>query len=240
MRWGCARQAVSALPRGASDRNFRMDIMPVSDGAVLAAVDLACVRNDRLLFQELGFALSSGRLLKVEGPNGAGKTSLLRILAGLAAPEEGGVHWNGLEIARHPAEYAMDRRYLGHHNGHSLALTARENLRLAAMLQGSSLSQPRLDDFLAVVGLADAMETPVLRLSSGQRRRLALARLLLGRARVWILDEPLNALDEEGRALVNRLLTDHLEQGGVAVVSTHQPLSLPVQIRQQTLCLAAP
>jgi heme exporter protein A len=217
-----------------------MDIMPVSDGAVLAAVDLACIRNDRLLFQGLGFVLSPGRLLKVEGPNGAGKTSLLRILAGLAAPEEGGVHWNGHEIARHHAEYAMDRRYLGHHNGHSLALTARENLRLAAVLQGASLPQPRLDAFLAVVGLAHAMETPVLRLSSGQRRRLALARLLLGRARVWILDEPLNALDGDGRALVNHLLTDHLEQGGVAVVSTHQPLSLPAKIRQQTLSLAAP
>lgn len=214
--------------------------MPVSDGAVLAAVDLACIRNDRLLFQGLEFVLSPGRLLKVEGPNGAGKTSLLRILAGLAVPEEGGVRWNGHEIARHPAEYAMDRRYLGHHNGHSLALTARENLRLAAVLQGASLPQPRLDALLAVVGLAHAMETPVLRLSSGQRRRLALARLLLGRARVWILDEPLNALDGDGRALVNHLLTDHLEQGGVAVVSTHQPLSLPAQIRQQTLSLAAP
>jgi heme exporter protein A len=215
-----------------------MDIMPVSDGAVLAAVDLACIRNDRLLFQGLGFVLSPGRLLKVEGPNGAGKTSLLRILAGLALPEEGGVRWNGHEIARHPAEYAMDRRYLGHHNGHSLALTARENLRLAAVLQGASLPPPRLDALLAVVGLAHAMETPVVRLSSGQRRRLALARLLLGRARVWILDEPLNALDGDGRALVNQLLTDHLEQGGVAVVSTHQPLSLPAQLRQQTLSLA--
>lgn len=214
--------------------------MPVSDGTVLAAVDLTCIRNDRLLFQGLGFVLSPGRLLKVEGPNGAGKTSLLRILAGLALPEEGSVRWNGHEIARHPAEYAMDRRYLGHHNGHSLALTARENLRLAAVLQGASLPQPRLDALLAIVGLAHAMETPVVRLSSGQRRRLALARLLLGRARVWILDEPLNALDGEGRALVNQLLTDHLEQGGVAVVSTHQPLSLPAQLRQQTLSLATP
>jgi heme exporter protein A len=214
--------------------------MPANGGAVLAAVDLACVRNDRLLFQRLGFALDSGELLRVEGPNGAGKTSLLRILAGLAAPEEGSVRWDGHEIARHRADYATDRRYLGHHNGHSLALTARENLHLAAALQGASLPQAKLDSFLAVVGLARTMETPVLRLSSGQRRRLALARLLLGTARIWILDEPLNALDADGRALVTQLLTAHLARGGVAVVSTHQPLAMPVGVRQQTLTLAAP
>ncbi|MES1992195.1 MAG: cytochrome c biogenesis heme-transporting ATPase CcmA [Pseudomonadota bacterium] len=214
--------------------------MPANGGAVLAAVDLACVRNDRLLFQRLGFALDSGELLRVEGPNGAGKTSLLRILAGLAAPEEGSVRWDGHEIARHRADYATDRRYLGHHNGHSLALTARENLHLAAALQGASLPKAKLDSFLAVVGLARTMETPVLRLSSGQRRRLALARLLLGTARIWILDEPLNALDADGRALATQLLTAHLARGGVAVVSTHQPLAMPVGVRQQTLTLAAP
>ena len=214
--------------------------MPANGGAVLAAVDLACVRNDRLLFQRLGFALDSGELLRVEGPNGAGKTSLLRILAGLAAPEEGSVRWDGHEIARHRADYATDRRYLGHHNGHSLALTARENLHLAAALQGASVPKAELDAFLALVGLARAMETPVLRLSSGQRRRLALARLLLGTARIWILDEPLNALDADGRALVTQLLTAHLARGGVAVVSTHQPLAMPVGVRQQTLTLAAP
>lgn len=213
--------------------------MPVSDGAVLAAVDLACVRNDRLLFQGLGFVLSAGWLLKVEGPNGAGKTSLLRILAGLAPPEEGSVHWNGQAIARHHAEYAADRCYLGHHNGHSLALTARENLRLAAVLQGVGLPQQALDPILAKVGLAQAAAIPVQRLSSGQRRRLALARLLLGQVRVWILDEPLNALDGDGRALVNQLLADHLGRGGVAVLSTHQPLNLPASTRQQTLSLAA-
>ena len=206
---------------------------------IMAAVNLSCVRNDRLLFQRLAFAIEPGEILRVEGPNGAGKTSLLRILAGIAAPEDGSVLWGGRDIARHRAEYALDRRYLGHHNGHSLALTARENLRLAAALQGESPASGGLDARLAVVGLAQAAETPVLQLSSGQRRRLALARLLLGPARIWILDEPLNALDAEGRALVARLLAEQATRGGIAVVSTHQPLAMPAGVRQQTLTLAA-
>lgn len=206
---------------------------------LLAAVDLCCVRSDRLLFQGLAFALRPGTLITVEGPNGAGKTSLLRILAGLAMPEDGEVRWQGQPIARHAAEYATDRRYLGHHNGHSLALTVRENLRVAAALQGVGQPTAELDAVLETVGLAHVPDTPVARLSSGQRRRLALARLLLGRAGVWILDEPLNALDRAGWTLVNRMLADHLSRQGVAVVSTHHALALPATVRQQTLTLAA-
>jgi len=216
-----------------------MNAVAMAPRAVMAAVHLSCVRNDRLLFQRLAFAIEPGEILRVEGPNGAGKTSLLRILAGIAAPEDGSVLWDGRDIARYRAEYALDRRYLGHHNGHSLALTARENLRLAAALQGESPASEGLDECLAVVGLAQAAVTPVLQLSSGQRRRLALARLLLGPARIWILDEPLNALDAEGRALVARLLAEQATRGGIAVVSTHQPLATPAGVRQQTLTLAA-
>ncbi|MDY6956409.1 MAG: cytochrome c biogenesis heme-transporting ATPase CcmA [Pseudomonadota bacterium] len=213
--------------------------MASEEKPLLAAVDLCCVRSDRLLFQGLGFALRPGTLIKVAGPNGAGKTSLLRILAGLAQPEDGEVQWRGQPIAHHAAEYATDRRYLGHHNGHSLALTVRENLRVAAALQGVEQSAAERDVILETVGLAHVPDTPVARLSSGQRRRLALARLLLGRAGVWILDEPLNALDRAGQTLVNGMLAEHLSRQGVAVVSTHHPLALPSPARQQTLTLAA-
>ncbi|HMM45086.1 MAG TPA: cytochrome c biogenesis heme-transporting ATPase CcmA [Candidatus Macondimonas sp.] len=212
--------------------------MPLTDEALLAAVDLACVRGDRLLFEGLSFALVPGTVLKVEGPNGAGKTSLLRVLAGLLRPEAGSVTWRGQGIAACAGDYAGDRRYVGHQNGLGLALTARENLRLAAVLQGAALDSAALDTVLETVGLPCAGDIPAVRLSSGQRRRLALARLLLGQAGVWILDEPLNALDRNGHALVGRLLTDHLMGNGVAVISTHQTLTLPAGVRQQTLTLA--
>lgn len=213
--------------------------MALTDEALLAARDLVSVRGDRLLFQGLSFALLPGTLLKVEGPNGAGKTSLLRILAGLLRPETGSVTWRGQDIAARPGDYAGDRRYIGHQNGHGLALTARENLRVAAALQGVVSDAASLETVLAAVGLSHAGATPAVRLSSGQRRRLALARLLLGKAGIWILDEPLNALDRDGQALVSRLLTDHLMSDGVAVISTHQPLTLSAGLRQQTLTLAA-
>lgn len=212
--------------------------MPLTDGALLAAVDLACVRGDSLLFQGLSFALVPGTVLKVEGPNGAGKTSLLRILAGLLRPEAGSVLWHGRDIAACAGDYAADRRYIGHQNGLGLALTARENLRVAAALQGIDGGAISFDAVLEAVGLPQAGDIPAVRLSSGQRRRLALARLLMGQAGVWILDEPLNALDRNGQALVSRLLTDHLMGDGVAVISTHQALTLPAGIRQQTLTLA--
>ena len=212
--------------------------MPLNDEALLAASELACVRGDSLLFQGLSFSLSPGTALKVEGPNGTGKTSLLRILAGLLRPEAGSVTWRGQGIDDCAADYAADRRYIGHQNGLGLALTARENLRLAAVLQGAALDSASLEAVLGTVGLPRAGDTPAVRLSSGQRRRLALARLLLGQAGVWIVDEPLNALDRNGHALVTRLLTDHLMGGGIAVISTHQILPLPTGIRQQTLTLA--
>lgn len=208
-----------------------------NEAATLAAIDLACVRGDRSLFQGLSFALVRGTLLKVEGPNGVGKTSLLRILAGLARPEEGEVRWNGKAIGGGP-DFAADRRYLGHHNGHGLALTVRENLRVAAALQGAPCAGASLEQAMETVGLAHAGDSPVARLSSGQRRRLALARLILGAAGVWILDEPLNALDRAGQVLFGGLLRDHLLGRGVAVISTHQTLTLPAGIRQQTLTLA--
>ena len=212
--------------------------MPLNDEAPLAVSNLACVRGDSLLFQGLSFALLPGTVLKVEGPNGAGKTSLLRILAGLLRPEAGSVLWRGQDIAACAAEYAADRRYIGHQNGHGLALTARENLRVAAALQGIDGGAVSLDSVLEAVGLPQAGDTPAVRLSSGQRRRLALARLLLGQADIWMLDEPLNALDREGQALVSRMLTHHLRRDGVAVISTHQALTLSASIRQQTLTLA--
>ncbi|HXF07962.1 MAG TPA: cytochrome c biogenesis heme-transporting ATPase CcmA [Candidatus Acidoferrales bacterium] len=212
--------------------------MSLTDEALLAAVDLACVRGDRLLFEGLSFALAPGTVLKVEGPNGAGKTSLLRILAGLLRPEAGSVLWRGRDIAACAGDYAADRRYIGHQNGLGLALTARENLRVAAALQGIDGGAVSLDAVLEAVGLPQTGNIPAVRLSSGQRRRLALARLLMGQAGVWILDEPLNALDRYGQALVSRLLTDHLMGDGVAVISTHQALTLPAGVRQQMLTLA--
>lgn len=200
---------------------------------------LQCIRADELIFSDIEIAVAGGEVLQVLGPNGSGKTSLLRILCGLALPSAGTVRWNGAEIQAQAGDYRRRLCYLGHLNGVANALTARENLRFALAL-GVARSDADPERALMRAGLAELAGIPARRLSAGQRQRLALSRLMLQDASVWILDEPLAALDASGKRLLETLLIEHAAGGGLAVVSTHQALALPDPILRQFHLAAAP
>ena len=192
---------------------------------MLTATDLACFRGDRLLFRDLNLKVNAGQALQVRGPNGCGKTTLLRILCGLTMLEAGTIHWRGRELRSHDPDYLRDLRYIGHSDGVKLVLTPRENLRIAMALD-SLVEEAALEGALTRLGLADFMDVPCRTLSAGQRRRVALARLTLGSARLWLLDEPFTALDSAGHDSVQALLETHLAGGGCAVLTSHQPIRL--------------
>lgn len=192
----------------------------------LAVHDLACARGDRLLFRDMNFIVQTGELLLVQGGNGQGKTSLLRLLTGLARPEEGDVLWRGETIHRQAEAYHAEMVYLGHANGVKDDLDPVENLRFADGLQGRRFDEPRAIATLNQLGLDRCLDLPCRVLSFGQRRRVALAALLLAGAALWILDEPLTGLDVHAVALMEGLIRDHLDAGGLVVATTHQALNL--------------
>ena len=193
---------------------------------MLSAHELACERGERLLFKSLGFELGNGEALLVRGGNGRGKTSLLRILCGLSAPAAGIVRWRGEPIDRAREQYGREMAYLGHANGIKDDLTPMENLRIAAALGGRCLDDAAATAALERVGLSHCLDFPTRVLSFGQRRRVALAGLMTAGALLWILDEPLTGLDVDGVAMVERMIRDHVAAGGMAVMTTHQPLAL--------------
>jgi heme exporter protein A len=193
---------------------------------VLTVHDLACERSERVLFKGLDFDLGEGEALLVRGGNGHGKTSLLRILCGLSQPAVGEVRWRGEPIAREHERYCQEMAYVGHANGIKDDLTPLENLRLAAALDGRELELPVAMAALQQVGLSRCLELPARVLSFGQRRRVALAGLMTAGAMLWILDEPLTGLDVNGVAMVESLIRDHVMSGGMAIMTTHQPLVL--------------
>ena len=193
---------------------------------MLFAHDLACERGERLLFKNLGFELGAGEALLVRGGNGHGKTSLLRILCGLSQPAAGEVRWRDHPISSEHELYCREMAYVGHVNGIKDDLTPLENLRLAAALDGRELDLPVAVAALEQVGLSRCMDFPARVLSFGQRRRVALAGLMTAGALLWILDEPLTGLDVHGVAMVEKLIRDHVVAGGMAIMTTHQPLAL--------------
>ncbi len=198
---------------------------------MLEANHLECTRGDRTLFRDLSFALAPTQLVHLAGANGTGKTSLLRILCGLLSPVHGEVRWGGRPIASVREEYAAQLLYVGHANAVKDELTALENLEIGTTLAGRSCTRAAalqaLDDF----GVARCAHLPARALSQGQRRRVSLARLALGagaesRARLWILDEPLAALDTAAVAYLEDLIANHVNGGGMVVLTTHQPLAV--------------
>lgn len=194
---------------------------------LLETRDLGCQRNNRVLFEQLDIRLEGGQMLLVEGANGSGKTSLLRILTGLRLADSGEVLWRGETIDRLAGDYFEQVSYVGHHDGLKRELSCLENLRLArAMGIPSSLS---LDDALQQVRLYDYGDTEVSQLSAGQQRRLALARLLVTDASLWILDEPFTSLDKDSMALFETLFERQLQQRGIIVMTSHHAVALPEQ-----------
>ncbi len=191
----------------------------------LTADNLACTRGYRDLFSGLNFNLQAGDVLRVEGENGAGKTSLLRILAGLAQPIKGNVLWNGRKIKDPEACYFQNLLYLGHKANIKFELTPIENLCMAKALFGSKLENG-IEEALYQLGLYGFEEVPSGNLSAGQKRRVALAQLLLTNARLWILDEPYTSLDVKAVAYLESVFQKHVKDGGTLIITSHQPVNI--------------
>ena len=192
---------------------------------MLKAQSITCVRGDRLLFQDLSLQVHPGEAYQIQGGNGVGKTTLLRILCGLSLPESGEVFWNAASIREDPEKFQSDLVYIGHSNGIKLDLTPKENLAFALTLH-SGTPDVSIDEALDRVGLSGSQHLLCRVLSAGQRRRVAIARLYLSRAPLWVLDEPLGAIDAAGVEAIENVIETHLGQGGMTVFTTHQPLRL--------------
>ncbi len=189
---------------------------------MLEAHDLACIRGERRLFRKLSFNTTAGQLLHVQGANGSGKTSLLRLLAGLALPSAGEVRWRGQPVRREREAFARELLYLGHLPALKDELSARDNLAWQQRLAGNQQDASALEQALAQMGLAREIDLPVRRLSAGQRRRAALARLhLAAAAPLWILDEPFTALDAAAVQTLSGVIAQHVATGGCVVLTTH-------------------
>lgn len=206
---------------------------------MLEAKDLTCIRDDRVLFSRLSLRMAPGDIVQVTGANGSGKTSLLKILAGLIRPESGDVRWQARDIRRFAAEYYRDLLYIGHQAGIKLALTPLENLAFYQAAAGSARQDQAIWRALEQAGLAGYEDVPAAGLSSGQQRRIALARLWLSPASLWILDEPFSALDRDGIARLLARFAAHGAAQGMVLFSNHHALPDSGRL-MRVLSLASP
>ena len=192
----------------------------------LEVTNLQCIRGEKELFSGLSFALKSKQLMRVEGQNGTGKTTLLRTLCGLYQADTGEVSWHDTPIKKQAEDYLKDLFFLGHHNAIKADLSALENLGINTALAGSKYSEEVLLQALDDMGLFGSEYKPTAHLSQGQKRRVALAALLLSKAKLWILDEPFVALDGFAVKLLQEVIAKHVENGGMVILTTHQEVPL--------------
>lgn len=200
---------------------------PTSAVTALEAREIACVRGERELFAGLNLQVLPGQCLHIRGENGVGKTSLLRLLTGLASPESGEILWNGHSIKKDVSAYHGQLLFLGHRDALKEDLSALENLRLYSAIDGIALSDRDAFASLWRFGLKGREDLPVNCLSAGQKKRVLMARMVTRRAQVWVLDEPFNALDTHAVLELQGLIAEHLESGGLAILTSHQPLTIP-------------
>ncbi len=198
---------------------------------MLEIQSLECVRDDRLLFSDLNFSLAEAEVLQIEGANGCGKTSLLRIICGLRLAEAGQVLWNGESIVSNRENYYASMVYIGHLPCIKGDLTVLENVHSLLDTRSLRLSNSEIETVLEKVGLASYEDVPGKALSSGQRRRILLAFVELARAKLWILDEPLTALDVQGVDLMESMIIEHQQAGGSVIFTTHHGMQLGCKMR---------
>jgi len=194
---------------------------------MLEASHLECQRGDRRLFAGVDFRLDAGEMLFLQGKNGSGKTTLLRMICGLSHPVSGEIRWKGESIHALGETFREELCYLGHLNAIKEELTPLENLSASAKLAGEALNEDEALDALEVVGLLGREDLACKYLSQGQKRRVALSRLVHEKRALWVLDEPFVALDVAAVSWLAGLIGAHLQRGGLAVLTTHQTVDIP-------------
>ena len=200
---------------------------------MLEVRELECVRGDHRLFKGLNFTLQPGELLHLRGKNGSGKTSLLRTICGLTTPADGEVLWKGENIRSLRDDFNRGLTYLGHLNGIKGELSALENLQVSCSLSGSKVPENQILDALQHIGLGGREDLPTKVLSQGQKRRVALARLLITQCTLWVLDEPFTALDVNAVDLLKGLIAKHIQAGGMAILTTHQYVEIDAGVLKE-------
>lgn len=198
---------------------------------MLRVIQLSFERNEQFLFKDVSFTLSSGHVLQIRGPNGAGKTTLLRLLAGLLTPTQGTICWQGQPIHELDSDYKRQVLFISTQANIRGHLTVEENLRLLGALRGFFLND-KLAVLLKQLNLSNLRNCLANQLSSGQQRRIALAQLALLPLPLWILDEPLTALDAAGRQWVQTQIMHHSQQGGATIIATHHSLQLDMPVHE--------
>jgi heme exporter protein A len=196
---------------------------------------LACVRGERRLFSAVSVTVSAGTVMRVAGDNGSGKTSLLRLVAGLSDPAAGQVLWAGADTRREREAFQRDLVYLGHASGIKDELDAVENLMANCALTDEAVTVAQAQAALGAMGLGERLLLECKVLSAGQRRRVALARLLVTRKRLWLLDEPFSALDPRAVELLAGAVATHLQGGGICLYTTHQPVEIAAPRSEQLM-----
>ena len=199
----------------------------------LVVSGLTLIRGDRCLFTDVSFSLGTGELVLLEGQNGSGKTSLLRSLVGLLEPESGAITWQGRSIRQARSEFFEAMVWMGHRVGFKADLTVEENLGFERCLRPSRTQD--LDAVLERLSITRLKKLPLRSLSAGQQRRVALARMLLAGAELWLMDEPFTNLDRDGRALVESLVAEHLGRGGMCVMAAHQDVAIGDRVKRVVL-----
>ncbi len=190
----------------------------------LSAHNLTLIRGESCLFKDLSFTLNSGELLVLEGQNGSGKTSLIRAILGMLNFESGEIFWNDISIKKQRQEFHRSIIWLSHRTGLKKDLTLLENLSFECSLR--SKFEDELSKILKKLNIFDLKDLPIRSMSAGQQRRVALARLLLFDAPIWLLDEPFTNLDDKGQAIVLDLINSHLSSGGICVIAAHQEFNI--------------